>query len=111
MSFGEPWEAIEDDNVAIDRDGDVMATCYGTRHAERIVACVNALAGLDPEAVKEAIEAACWTLQQPELASFPTLTRRLRDALASLERGEDADPTHQPLHDWVPGQGWVRRGP
>lgn len=60
MSFGEPWRVIRDaTGDQIKRtDGQTLCVDFQSHHSLRAVACVNALAGLDPEAVKRVVEAA-----------------------------------------------------
>lgn len=63
--YGEPWHTSSDGKAMWDRDGSVLV---GRSHA-RIVACVNACAGLDNpeaalaaarEALADVAERTCW---------------------------------------------------
>lgn len=80
--YGEPWHIDPDDDllVAVCREDGFCAAPDGgdKRTAQRIVACVNALAGIpNPEAVQELIR----------------VCRELRDA--------------DPNDIWTPGAGYI----
>lgn len=60
--YGEPWlktNGPRHSDIIKTRTGDIVCECYGWasgRYDERAVACVNALAGLDPTTVKRRLE-------------------------------------------------------
>ena len=104
----EPWRKVRSQDrlnphdIGIARDGiqAVLAECYAEFHAKgdvrpaeceanaaRIVACVNALAGLNPEAVPALVEAAeavdgAFTTWLAEYATGPDEGRALRSITA-----------------------------
>ena len=88
----EPWARGMDVGVlatiVAGQDGDILMTAYAA-DADRSVACVNALAGLDPDAVPELVEAArtiseaAWAgLATHEKSTPGPLLKRLDAALA-----------------------------
>lgn len=97
----EPWEVKQNDQqgVWIDSPRGPVARMIGRdwddlfalADAERIVACVNALAGYDPSAVGELVEAAKRAEDQMTMTDVDRLdtvsqtTKRLRRALTKLE--------------------------
>lgn len=107
--YGEPWrygktkDLLEQDVLRIrDRDNNRMQVGHETpegthnnigvwaedRYAQRIVACVNALSGLDPAALKGLLEAADKVLGMSGLdwAHGWDAVEELRSALAALRK-------------------------
>ena len=87
----EPWEIREDGIRVVVKDARgyslfLRETWTPTGAIERIVACVNALAGLDPDAVLALIEAAEYALAFYS-EDDNEVTDDLRDALAALRGG------------------------
>jgi len=80
-SYGEPW-TVERDQAGFDRifrPDTRRFIALMSDESLRGMACVNALAGLDPAAVREVVEAA-------EQLLGATLTERPRDRLRSALR-------------------------
>ena len=66
-----------------------VATCYDVpdRNAARIVACVNALAGMEPGAVAGLVAAVEMALVEKSMRGQIVNTQDLRAALAALKGG------------------------
>jgi len=59
--YGEPWEEFVSDSgspVIVYKDTKMMVPCKKDVVFGRIIPCVNALEGLNPEAVRELVDAA-----------------------------------------------------
>ncbi len=81
--YGEPWG--NDTRRALHRRGN-LHNALGPKQAARAVACVNALDGLNPEAVEDVVKAVRDAVQI--LAFSPEnfmIYNQLRDALRKLE--------------------------
>lgn len=68
-----------------DKDGEVIADVFGAEKGRRIVACVNACAGIDTEALEstktgELCELVAWKIEQVE--------KQRDDLLAALEKAK-----------------------
>lgn len=101
----EPWKLDNrDDKATVSASGLWLATVHvdgnttcqihptmseGEANAARIVACVNALAGTNPEAVKGVVETLEVYLNKPHSATREaSLRMELRAALAALKEGK-----------------------
>jgi hypothetical protein len=99
--YGEPWEAINDQDIircdllpkimyVAGTSGSLPDDPCGTKHRDRIVACVNALADVkNPAAIAEVI-AACRAVAEDlecytEDPDWP-IGRMVRAALAELDK-------------------------
>ncbi len=67
--YGEPWERRSSDSTVRAYGGQLMTAKSGNESTDRIVDCVNALAGIkDPQAFVEAAKAYCDSLDKIDLA-------------------------------------------
>jgi len=85
--YGEPWQRQEDGTV-LNRYGNIAVCCR-----ERIVACVNALTGRDPEKLEGLLEAVRYLIEQADYidnaVGDSSAGDRCANALAAFEgRGD-----------------------
>lgn len=84
--YGEPWTATDDGQSAITATGANLLRLEPTSRRKcivRAVACVNAIAGLNPAAIPELIAAADQMLNE---GGWEGVQHRLRSALAAVRR-------------------------
>ena len=95
MQLEEMWHvATRDvDTYVVDIDGHTIAKMYERVHADRTVACVNALVGLNPEAIPELI-AACQAAERRLSHMSSGEAKLCRHALAKVKANKTA-PTGQ----------------